>query len=224
MEKYIELGKSFNLDGKELLEFVKEQQEIERRKLDEEKQERQRERDIRKLELEEKERQLQRELEEKERERQAQAREKEAMRRHEREMKQSEVQQAGNTASGVTEVSAVGGTRVASAKLPKLPEFVDGKDDLDSYLQMFERFARGNKWDESNWATSLSALLTGKALDVYSRMSETAAVDYRGLKEALLKRYNLTEDGFRVRFRDSKPEDGESPEQFITRLKRYLIR
>ena len=27
------------------------------------------------------------------------------------------------------------------AKAPKLPSFVDGKDDLDAYLQRFERFA-----------------------------------------------------------------------------------
>jgi hypothetical protein len=72
--------------------------------------------------------------------------------------------------------------------------------------------------------TSLSDLLTGKALDVYSTVSKTAAVDYKVLKEALLKRYDLTENGFRVRFRNSKPEDGESPDQFITRLKLYLTR
>ena len=27
------------------------------------------------------------------------------------------------------------------AEVPKLPAFVDGKDDLDAYLQRFERFA-----------------------------------------------------------------------------------
>ena len=27
------------------------------------------------------------------------------------------------------------------ANAPKLPSFVDGKDDLDAYLQRFERFA-----------------------------------------------------------------------------------
>ena len=30
---------------------------------------------------------------------------------------------------------------------------------------------------------------------MYSRLSETAAVDYKQLKEALLKRYELTENG-----------------------------
>ena len=219
MEKWIELGKEFGLKEKELLDFVKDQQEIERRKVDDERQERQRERDIKKLESEERERQQQRELEVKEREREAQAREKEAVRRHELEMKQLEVQ-AVNTDGGVSEHHS----GIATAKMPKLPQFIDGQDDLDSYLQRFERFAKSNKWNESIWATSLSALLTGKALDVYSRMLETAAVDYIELKEALLKRYDLTENGFRVRFRNSKPEEGESPEQFITRLKRYLTR
>ena len=32
------------------------------------------------------------------------------------------------------------------SKAPKLPSFVDGKDDLDAYLQRFERFA-----DKTNW-------------------------------------------------------------------------
>ncbi len=53
------------------------------------------------------------------------------------------------------------------AKGPKLPAFVDGKDDLDSYLKRFERFATINGWEEYEWATALSALVTGKALDVY---------------------------------------------------------
>ena len=63
---------------------------------------------------------------------------------------------------------------------------------------------------------------------MYSRLSENAAVDYNQLKQALLKRYDLTENffmnDFRVRFRDGKPEHGESPEQFMTRLKHYLTR
>ena len=55
-------------------------------------------------------------------------------------------------------------------KSPKLPVFIDGKDDLHSYLQRFERFARTNHWDVDEWVVSLSTLLTGKALDVFSRL------------------------------------------------------
>lgn len=40
----------------------------------------------------------------------------------------------------------------------------------------------------------------------------------------MLKRFNLSEEGFRARFRMAKPEKGETPLQFITRMKSYLIR
>ena len=39
-----------------------------------------------------------------------------------------------------------------------------------------------------------------------------------------VKRYDLTEDGYRCKFRASKPEVDESPEQFIVRLDIYPLR
>ncbi|XP_068757966.1 uncharacterized protein [Montipora capricornis] len=39
-----------------------------------------------------------------------------------------------------------------------------------------------------------------------------------------MKRYDLTEDGYRRKFRASNPEVHESPKQFIVRLERYLLR
>ena len=102
------------------------------------------------------------------------------------------------------------------AKAPKLPSFVDSKDDLDAYLQRFERFADTAKWHKTGWAFKLSALLSGRALEVYSHLSEEAARDYDKVKIALMKRYDLTEDGYRRKFRASKPEADERPEQFCT--------
>ena len=49
-------------------------------------------------------------------------------------------------------------------KAPKLPSFVDGKDDLDAYLRRFERFAETAKWKKDGWASKLSALLSGRVL------------------------------------------------------------
>ena len=70
----------------------------------------------------------------------------------------------------------------------------------------------------------LNALLSGRALDVYSRLSEEAALDYGKMKIALMKRYDLTEDGYMCKFRFSSPETDESPDQFIVRLSTYNIR
>ena len=69
------------------------------------------------------------------------------------------------------------------------------------------------QWIENDWATNLEALLTGKALQVYSRLSDEDAVNYQELKSNLLKRYHLTEEGYRRKFRQSKPEYEETGEQ-----------
>ncbi|GFN77832.1 hypothetical protein PoB_000433800, partial [Plakobranchus ocellatus] len=50
------------------------------------------------------------------------------------------------------------------------------------------------------------------------------AKDYDKVKEALMKRYDLTEDGYRRKFRTCKPAEGESPDMFIVRILTYLDR
>jgi len=88
----------------------------------------------------------------------------------------------------------------AVGKIPKIPYFEEERDFMDSYLGRFERFAETQKWKREHWAMYLSALLKGRALDVYSRMPSEQAGDYDRLKDALLKRYLLSADGFRKRF------------------------
>ena len=88
----------------------------------------------------------------------------------------------------------------------KIPPFEDGKDNLDAYLLRFERYVRSQNIEKKHWALHLSTLLRGKALEVYSRMSTDDALNYDALITALQKRYRLTEDGFRIKFRTCKPE------------------
>ncbi|GFO35685.1 reverse transcriptase [Plakobranchus ocellatus] len=88
----------------------------------------------------------------------------------------------------------------------------------------FGRFAESNGWSREKWSSSLCALLTGRALDCYGRLSAEQAKDYDKVKEALMKRYDLTEDGYRRKFRTCKPAQGESPKTFIVRIVTYLDR
>ena len=113
---------------------------------------------------------------------------------------------------------------VVRAKAPKLPNFNEERDNMDAYLDRFERFADSQKWKKELWALNLSALLTGQALDVYSRMSPDVANNYDKLKEALLLRYDMTRDGFRRKFREGKIDKDESPVQYVSKLKRYANR
>ena len=110
------------------------------------------------------------------------------------------------------------------AKAPKIPAFNEGKDEMDSYLLRFERYATAQKWEPDTWATGLSALLQGKALNVYALMPKEDALNYDKLKVALLKRYELTEEGFKHKYKKCRPENGETFQQFTTRMKSYFTR
>ena len=99
-----------------------------------------------------------------------------------------------------------------NAPMPELPMFDEVNDNIADFLKRFERFAKSQKWDTSNYAVYLSALLTGKALKVYSRLEDSEATDHTKIKQALLKNYNFTEEGFREIFRRSRPKHDESLE------------
>ena len=124
--------------------------------------------------------------------------------------------------AGQLELGKLGVEKAAHARNPKLPFFEETKDKMDSYLSRFEKYAVANKWDRSIWATCLSALLKGLALEVYDRLSVADANDYEKLKDALLKNFDMTERGFRKKFRNDRPERSETFIQFGSRLRSYL--
>ncbi|XP_062590636.1 uncharacterized protein LOC134252230 [Saccostrea cucullata] len=141
---------------------------------------------------------------------------------HEMKMKQlqeeHELELANKSAQG--KVSDV----MVKPSVPKIPPFDENKDEIDSYLRRFERFATAMNWEKPLWSTHLSALLKGRALDVYALMSTSKVSDYDELKAALLRRYEMTEDGFKKKFRSCRPEVGETFSQFTVRLASYLTR
>lgn len=109
-------------------------------------------------------------------------------------------------------------------KAPKLLVFDDVHDGMDSFLLRFERYAEARNRGEENWAIKLSALLRGKALDVYALMPKTDALIYQSLKTVLLRRFELTDDGFKTKFRSCRPEQCETFAQFSARLSSYFDR
>ncbi|XP_064486070.1 uncharacterized protein LOC135398614 [Ornithodoros turicata] len=201
-EKLITLGKDLGFEGKELQEWVKGERERAR-------EDRAAERERRKTEAEAAERLKQLELLQLDKE------------------KELLLLRAGN---GQSQGAENNGTLLNSARFhglslhKLLPPFEERKDDLDAYLIRFEKVAEGQNWARDQWASALSLCLTGEALSVYSRMAPTDCVDYCKVKQALLQRFRLTEDGFREKFRDSAPKDGETVAQYIARLDNYWER
>ena len=159
----------------------------------------------------------------------AEAAEREAERKHKLEMKKLRLeskrlngQRSASSEDQLAALSQASQNAVARTKAPVLPGFVDGKDNLDSYLLRFERYATVASCLRSDRATCLSPLLSGRALDVYSGLSGEQARDYDKLQKALLQRYDFTERGYRARFRGAKPEGQESPSQFFARISNYF--
>ena len=93
---------------------------------------------------------------------------------------------------------------------------------MGSYLSRFEKYAVANKWERSIWAAYLSALLKGRALEVYDRLSVADAAEYEKLKDALLKNFDMTERRFRKKFCNDRPERSETFIQFGSILRSYL--
>ena len=110
-----------------------------------------------------------------------------------------------------------------TAKTPKIQAFDEGKSEMDSYLLRFERYATARKWKKEDWAITLSALLKGKVLDVYASMPVEEALNYM-LKAPLLKRYALTEEAFKRRYKKCRPDSGETFQQFTSRMKSSFTR
>ena len=78
----------------------------------------------------------------------------------------------GGSPGSLPSISEVQPNRNAGVKSPRLPCYEESRDQIDSYLLRFEKYATVNNWSRSDWAIHLSALLRGKALDVYSRLNE----------------------------------------------------
>ena len=101
---------------------------------------------------------------------------------------------------------------------PKLPVFNETSDSIDAYLLRFERLASSAKWDKDVWAISLASLLQGKALETYQHLSPAEAQDYEEVKAALLKCFQCTAEGYKLKFRGDKFRKTETALQFGNKL------
>ena len=240
MDKHISLARELGYEGQELRDYLKRQQDLER---EERLAQREYEKEKREAEQKDKEREQkdkEREQKEKDREQKDKDRELEKLRieaeklkieaaRKDKEMekeialKKIEAEVELKKFKAETTSHPWGPKEKSSnPRSPKLPYFDEHTDKMDSYLTRFESYALSNKWDPSMWASYLSALLKGRALEVFVRLSRDDQSDYGQIKEALLTNFDLTERSFRKKFRDCRPEKAETFRQFSGRLASYL--
>ena len=212
MDKHISLARELGYEGQELRDYLKRQQDLES-----EERLAQREYEKEKKEVEQKDKE--REEKEKDREQKDKDRELEKLRieaeklkieaaRKDKEM-EMEKEIALKKIEAEVELKKIEAEttshpwgpkeKSSNPRSPKLPYFDEHTDKMDSYLTRFESYALSNKWDPSMWASYLSALLKGRALEVFVRLSRDDQSDYGQIKEALLTNFDLTERSFLAR-------------------------
>ena len=233
MDKHISLARELGYEGQELRDYLKRQQDLER-------EERLAQREYEKEKREAEQKDKEREQKDKEREQKEKDRELEKLRieaeklkieaaRKDKEMEKEIALKKIEAEVELKKIEAETTShpwgpkeKSSNPRSPKLPYFDEHTDKMDSYLTRFESYALSNKWDPSMWASYLSALLKGRALEVFVRLSRDDQSDYGQIKEALLTNFDLTERSFRKKFRDCRPEKAETFRQFSGRLASYL--
>ena len=76
-----------------------------------------------------------------------------------------------------------------------MPRFNEG-GDIDVYFHTSEKLAEAYKLKDDTWTTRLAALISGKALKAYARMDREESLEYKIVKKAILRRYELTSEAY----------------------------
>ena len=104
--------------------------------------------------------------------------------------------------------------RERDAQLVRLTD----KDDIETYLTTFERVMEAYEVDRNRWTFKLAPYLSGRAQEVYGSLAAEAAANYEQLKEAILVRYGIREETYRMRFRSTKKKAEETYRELGNRL------
>ena len=176
----LEIGKKLKLEGKELQEFVQQEQQRAKEEAAIQREESATERQRAKEEMEQKTR-----LEEM---------------LHGKEMATLHLEADKAKAEGLDHSTRNRDNSRLGIKVSKLPEFREAEHGTDAYLTRFERFAEHAGWGQWDYALVLNSILTGRALEVYSCLPIGDMTDYSKLKQAFLAKFLLTADDYTGKF------------------------
>ncbi|KAM7312432.1 axoneme-associated protein mst101(2)-like [Ixodes scapularis] len=137
------------------------------------------------------------------------------MKRLELEMKRLEMNQAVRGVSNPGEVKAL--------KIKDLMQPFKVGEDIGLFLVNFERTCNRIGWSRDTWPQLLLTLLPCEAAQVVARLSPEEAADYDAVKLGLQKKYRLSTEAFRQRFRGARKKPEESYIEFAYNLRSNLV-
>lgn len=86
------------------------------------------------------------------------------------------------------------------------------------FLVNFERTCEKVDFPRDTWPQRLLILLPCEAADVVARLTRQEAEDYNKVKARLLKKYRLSAEAYRQRFREGERGRNESYSEFAYKL------
>ncbi|XP_064474611.1 uncharacterized protein LOC135388765 isoform X1 [Ornithodoros turicata] len=96
-------------------------------------------------------------------------------------------------------------------------------EDIGMYLVNFERTCERQHFVKSSWPQRLLTLLPGETADVLARMPKDESEDYDKVKSSLLRKYRLSAEAFRQRFRSDVKKPNQPYVDFAYNLKSNLV-
>lgn len=163
--------------------------------------------------------------EERERSERLQSLEREAeLKRHELELESKRLDLELRKENSIREgspVSSVGEGK--SFKMKNLMQPFKIGEDVGLFLVNFERTCEKMSFTKTTWPQRLLTLLPCPAAEVVARLTKDEAEDYDRVKSSLLRKYRLSSEAFRQRFRSAEKKPSESFTEFAYNLKANLV-
>lgn len=97
------------------------------------------------------------------------------------------------------------------------------EQDMGLYLVNFERACERARFNRDSWPRRLLGVLPCEAAGVIARLTAEEADDYECVKGCLLKKYRLSAEAFRQKFRSVSKKPEASYAEFAYELRSYLI-
>uniref|UniRef100_A0A8C5W7J8 SCAN box domain-containing protein n=1 Tax=Leptobrachium leishanense TaxID=445787 RepID=A0A8C5W7J8_9ANUR len=151
------------------------------------------------------------EREERRAEREAAERRRQAERAHQLALAQASRTQLSPAPEGAAELST---PRPRAENFPTL----DKDGDLDVFLRSFEKTCRQYQLPKEQWARYLTPGLKGPALEAFAELPAESDQDYEAIKATLQRRYNLTPEVYRKKFRSLQKRAAESYSAVVSHL------
>ena len=93
-----------------------------------------------------------------------------------------------------------------------VPPFQEKK--VDKYFVHFEKIANSLEWPQEVWTLLLQSVLTGKAREIYSALPVEKSAQYKEVRQAILKAYELVPEAYRQKFRSCVKQESQTYVEF----------